>query len=828
MEGKYKNRYDVTILINGLPLVQVELKRRGIEIMEAFNQICRYHKHSYKGLFKYIQIFVVSNGVNTKYFANNRILRKKQTFYWTDTNNKKYSELHQFTDEFLPKCHLAKMIVKYIVLHQSDKALMILRPYQYYAVEKIVKEVKLKTGKNGYVWHTTGSGKTLTSFKASQILITDPDVDKVIFAVDRRDLDYQTTKEYNAFEPNSVDGTENTQSLLKQLKSKKTKLIVTTIQKLNIAVTRKKIQIEGVAEKRVVVIYDECHRNQFGKTHKFIKEFFNNAQFFGFTGTPILAKNSIKNKTTEDIFEQRLHTYTIKDAIDDDNVLGFSVDYYNTIKDKDDDSNYDLDEDQEVTSINTKEAFHDERRLNLVVDYILDNHDKKTYNREFNAIFAVDSIELLLKYYKIFQEKQKGRRRKLKIATIFTYQANQDLTDSKGEVAVEEEQAEYNSKKVNQHHKDALETIVGDYLQLYGTKVDLNKANGFNSYRVDIQKRVISNDIDILLVVSMFLTGFDSKITNTLYVDRNLQYHGLIQAFSRTNRILNDKKRYGNIVCFRPLKKKTDDAITLYSNENSDSKVLMQAYEHYVDNFNHIAQKFLLLVPSPDSVDNLVGEEAKAKFIKLYRDLLREMNLLITFSQFTYSELDIDNQTFEEYKSKYLDLYESEKHKSRNESASILDDIDFELELLRRDNINVDYILELLANLDQTSKTYEQDKEKILKQVENSEQLRSKLDLIQEFISNNKQGLTDIKTIKDKFDDFCYVVKEREISGFVKEHELKRDRLEKALKEFEWSGNIDDNLVKRSLTKRVGIVERTGIINIIKEKIVSLADRFNW
>ena len=584
MKKKYENRYDVTILINGLPLVQIELKKRGVELKVAFNQVNRYRMHSYKGLFNYIQIFVISNGVNTKYYANNKDLSFKYTFFWKDRNNRNISNLNEFAETFLEKCHLSKMIAKYMVLNETNKALMVLRSYQYYAVEAILDKA-LNTKQNGYVWHTTGSGKTLTSFKVSQILAGEESIDKIIFVVDRKDLDYQTTTEFNSFAPDSVDGTINTHVLLEQLLDS-TKMIVTTIQKLTRAVERHKTRLQSVKDQKIILMFDECHRSQFGEMHKKITEYFTNLQYFGFTGTPIFSVNANNNRTTKDIFGEKLHTYVIKDAIKDENVLGFSVEYLGKYRNK---SNLDI----EVEAIDTKEVMESNDRLEKIVDYIIANHDKKTFKREFNGIFAVNSIEVLTKYYEIFKRKDHD----LKIATIFSYNNNEEI-------------------KGAEHSRDKLERYIEDYNEMFGTNFSTDL---FNAYYVDVSKRAKDKQIDILLVVNMFLTGFDNKYLNTLYVDKNLQYHGLVQAYSRTNRVLNEKKKHGNIVCFRNLKKVTDEAIKLYSNENSSETVLMKPYMEYVDDFNKVLEEFRKITTKMEDIDELASEKEEKEFVKIFQ-----------------------------------------------------------------------------------------------------------------------------------------------------------------------------------------------------------------
>ncbi len=602
MEGKYKNRYDVTILINGLPLVQIELKRRGLELKEAFNQTNRYERHSYGagyGLFQFIQIFIISNGVNTKYYANNPVKARsfKQTFYWSDVENKHITQLSSFADIFLEPCHISKMITKYIVIHESDRILMVLRPYQFYAVEAIIERAKTSS-KNGYIWHTTGSGKTLTSFKTAQILTNLPKVDKVVFVVDRRDLDYQTSKEFNAFSKNSIDSTTNTKTLVKQMVANN-KLIVTTIQKLNTAIgkTRYLKQMETQKEKRIVFIFDECHRSQFGKTHEEIKNFFINSQMFGFTGTPIFEQNAGTNeygkRTTSMLFDKILHKYVITDAIRDENVLKFSIEYISTFKKKEHII------DINVEAIDEAEVMNAPERLNNITEYIIANHNRKTHSREFTSIFAVSSVDTLIEYYKLFHAKKEEGEHNLRLATIFSYNANETDKDAMGFTTADfddvdlNEVAEPRGKYESQHTRDQLEEFIGHYNKQFSTNYTTKDSKSFYNYYNDVAKRVKHKQIDVLLVVNMFLTGFDSKTLNTLYVDKNLRYHGLIQAYSRTNRILNELKSQGNIVCFRNLKNATDEAISLFSNINAKEVIIMQPYDEYVAKFN---EAFIVLL----------------------------------------------------------------------------------------------------------------------------------------------------------------------------------------------------------------------------------------
>ena len=820
IEGKYKNRYDVTILINGLPLVQIELKRSGIELKEAFNQINRYQKHSYGKLFNFIQLFVISNGVNTKYYANNKNQSFKQTFYWTDVENNRYSDLHKFTEVFLNKSHILKMIGKYIVLHKSDQILMVLRPYQYYAVESILKRVENLPPKNGYIWHTTGSGKTLTSFKASQLLTQNKNIDKVIFVVDRKDLDYQTIKEFKAFDKDSIDGTDNTTHLVKQITDDKTPLIITTIQKLNNAISKNHLEsrMKNAKDKKIVFIFDECHRSQFGDTHHKIVEFFTNKQMFGFTGTPIFAENAIKTKTTKDLFHECLHKYSIKDAIGDDNVLGFSVEYYNTFKSKDlkDKEGNDLSaDDLNVEGIDTTEVFEAPERLENIVDFILANHKRKTYNKEFTSIFAVSNIPTLIKYYDIF----KSKNHDLNIATIFTYAANEEAKDTEENTGEEVPTI---------HTREKLDEIVKDYNKTFGDNHNLNKDGGFNAYYIDISKKVKERKIDILLVVNMFLTGFDSKTLNTLYVDKNLKYHNLIQAYSRTNRILNEKKSYGNILCFRNLKRRTDEAITLFSNKEAVETVLMKDYAEYVTDFNKYMDKLFKIASCVNDVDKLETEEEKAEFITAYRNLIRVMNRLNTFTEFSFDHIDIEEQEFEDYKSKYLDLYDEVKSKTTKEKVSILDDLDFEVELLKRDDINVTYIMLLLKELDPNSESYAKDKEFILKLLDGSEELRSKRELIEKFLEENLPLIPEEQDVEAEFDFYLMKEKEKAIEKFMVEENLYEDRLKETMYEYDFSKKLDREMVKSTFMEKLGLKERRVKIEIVANTIKDLVDRFTW
>ena len=826
VDGIYQNRYDVTLLINWLPLVQIELKRRGMELKEAFNQTHRYSKHSYGsglGLFQYIQLFVISNGVNTKYYANNRKQSFKQTFFWADEKNDNITKLEDFADQFLEPCHIAKMITRYTVLNETDKNLMILRPYQYYATEAIIKQVK-DTDKNGYIWHTTGSGKTLTSFKTSQILMRMPEVAKVIFVVDRKDLDYQTSKEFNAFSRWSVDGTDNTSALVKQM-IWEPKLIITTIQKLNTAISKEKYlqQIETIRDKKIVFIFDECHRSQFGDTHKRIVKFFTNKQMFGFTGTPILAENSTDGKTTEDLFGEALHKYVITDAIRDENVLRFSVEYVGKYKQKEwANTNLDI----EVEDINTKELLEDKNRLSKITDYIIKQHDIKTHNKSFTGIFCISSVETLIKYYELFRERKNAWAHNLRIATIFSYGANEDDKDANG--IIDDISLDIPADEVNAYSRDKLEEFIGDYNTMYGTAFTTRDTTSFYNYYNDIAKKVKERQIDILLVVNMFLTGFDSKTLNTLYVDKNLRYHGLIQAFSRTNRILDEKKSAGNIVCFRNLKDNTDKAIELFANKNALSKILIEPLESYIKTFNETFEELLGLAPSVESVDSLISEEDQLKFVQLFRELLRIKNILLTFSDFDPTSLDIDDQTFEDYKSKYLDIYDRVRQENSKEKVSILEDVDFELELIRKDEINIDYILILLANLRSATPEWKAKQKKgIMDIIQSDPILRSKKELIEKFIEENLGGVNDADDISSEFEKFMQIQKSEHFIKLCEAEWINQEQFAEILSRYLYTGKnpvIEDIAKTRIIPVR--LAERKPFYENILGKLKEFVDKF--
>jgi type I restriction enzyme R subunit len=830
IDGKRKNRYDVTLLINGLPLVQIELKRRGVELKQAFNQIQRYHHDSYDagyGLFQYVQVFIISNGVNTKYYSNNKVASFKQTFYWTDKENNRYSNLNEFSEEFLKPCHIAKMITQYTVLTE-EQIIKILRPYQFYATEAVIEKVKVSSD-NAYIWHTTGSGKTLTSFKASQVISRMPKVHKVLFVVDRKDLDYQTAKEFNGFAKGSVDATTDTSSLVKQLNDPSTKLILTTIQKLNNAINNQRFlpQIAHLQEQKVVFIFDECHRSQFGDTHKNIKNFFKNCQMFGFTGTPILAENASGSvghqRTTRDLFGECLHKYVIVDAIKDENVLRFAVEYVGKYNRVNSGSELDID----VEAIDVKGLLDSPKRLTKIAEYILANHLNKTKHPDFTAMFCVSSVKTLIAYYEIFKELQAEVKKPLRIATIFSYAANEEDPSANGLGLINEENPMIEGA-VNPYSRDKLDAFIQDYNGMFKTSYSTNDSQSFYNYYQDISKRVKSGEIDILLVVNMFLTGFDSPRLNTLYVDKNLKYHGLVQAFSRTNRILNEKKSQGNIVCFRNLKEATDEAIALFSNKDAKEVVLLEPYEDYVTKFNQVTEELLTLTPTVNSVDDLKDENEELKFVTKFREMLRIKNIITSFSDFKPEDLGITEQSFEDYKSKYLDIYDKVHKRVKPEEASVLEEIDFELTLIHRDEINVAYILNLLVSLNKLKPEEAKKRQKeILDLVAGEVQLRSKRKLIEEFIEKTLPTLQTDDNVISKFESYWGEHKNSAFKQLCAEENIAPDNLEKIIHEYEFANKFPrKNVIKSALTYQPKVIESKTIVERIAIKIRDFLDTY--
>lgn len=797
LSGSYKNRYDVTILINGLPLVQIELKRRGLELKEAFNQINRYQRHSYgagMGLFQFIQLFVISNGVNTKYYVNGRIKDRvfKQTFYWADKSNELITNLPEFADNFLNPCHIAKMITQYIVLNESQKALMVLRPYQYYAVEAIINQVK--TSKDyGYIWHTTGSGKTLTSFKTAQILSAMPEVYKVVFVVDRKDLDYQTAKEFNSFAKGSIDSTNDTATLVKQFNGNH-KLIVTTIQKLNNAITKKGYLrgMDAHRDERIVFIFDECHRSQFGLTHENIKNFFTGCQMFGFTGTPIFEANAGSNewgkRTTKMLFGECLHKYVITDAIRDGNVLRFAIEYIRTFKQRDEIQDIDIE------AIDETEVMNSPIRRRLIAQHILANHSLKTHNKDFTAMFCVSDVNAAIEYYRLFKELLAERESSLNIATIFTYTANEEDKEAEAvrKFGVDEDEfgvaAEGEEKYLTKHSREYLDDIIADYNRTFQTNYSTQDSASFYGYYNDIATRVKMKQIDILIVVNMFLTGFDSKELNTLYVDKNLKYHGLIQAYSRTNRILNEVKSHGNIVCYRNLKEATDKAIELFANKDAIEDIIEPPFEDLAAKLAERYDELISISPTVDAVNKLANEEEQAEFIKTFRDIIRLVNKMKQYADFSFDNLPISEFEFDGYKSKYLDLYEEVKGHSGDGAsgkASILDDLDFELELIHRDEINVTYIMNLLIRLQAAPIDEKAKQEKVIQDLLNSDiELRSKKELIEKFIQKHLPMIHDNDQVMDEFDNFLEQERKEAIRILTNDEQLNQQLLEQVIGEY--------------------------------------------
>ena len=839
LEGSYKNRFDVTLLVNGLPLVQIELKRSGIEIKEAFNQINRYQMHSFwsnHGLFQYVQLFVISNGVNTKYLANNKLQSVKQTFFWADATNKNITELAEFTDAFLNPSHLGKMVSHYIVINETHKVMMILRPYQYFATEAIINQIK-NSNENAYIWHTTGSGKTLTSFKASQIVMELPEVYKVVFVVDRKDLDYQTMNEFNAFKKDSVDVTDNTQSLVRQL-TDNTKLVLTTIQKLNNAVSERfSGKIEALRHKKIVFIFDECHRSQFGETHDRITKFFDKSQLIGFTGTPIFAENASKNdlgkRTTKDLFGNCLHKYVITDAIRDENVLRFGIEYIGKYKNK---SNTFID--IEVEDIDKKEVLDSEKRINKIVDYIIAYHNQKTFSRDYSALLTVSSIDNVIQYYDLFQQKKAAGEHDLRIATIFTYGTNEDSDEAQDYLPEDEDfdwAAEPKASYKSSHSRDKLEGYIGDYNAMYGTSFSTKDSQQFENYFKNISQRLKDREkenfnnekdrLDIVIVVNMMLTGFDAKKVNTLYVDKNLKQHGLIQAYSRTNRILGEQKSQGNILSFRNLKKATDDAITLFSNKEAIEVVTMPDYEKIAEKFDEALKLLREITPTYQSVNDLKSEEDEAQFVQAFRKLMRAMNVLQSYTDFDWEDLTIDEQEFEDYKSKYLDLYEKVKRDTEKQKTSILDDIDFELELIHRDQINVAYILKLLAQLKgtKTQSAAAVQRKAIIDLLGGDIQLRSKRELIQKFIDENMPHIKDGDNIEDEFEKFWQDQKVLALGKLCEDEHLDKAQFKSLIDAYIYSGRepIKDE-VFQCLDNRPSILQA----RVIGDRIIAKMKEF--
>ena len=829
VEGRKKCRYDVTILINGLPLVQIELKRRGVELKQAYNQIQRYHKTSFHGLFDYVQLFVISNGVNTRYFANNPNSGYKFTFNWTDAANVPFNELEKFATSFFDKCTLGKIIGKYIVLHEGDKCLMVLRPYQFYAVEKILDRVK-NSNNNGYIWHTTGAGKTLTSFKAAQLVAELDDVDKVMFVVDRHDLDTQTQSEYEAFEPGAVDSTDNTDELVKRLHGN-SKIIITTIQKLNAAVSKQwySRRIEEIRHARIVMIFDECHRSHFGDCHKNIVRFFDNTQIFGFTGTPIFVENAVDGHTTKEIFGNCLHKYLIKDAIADENVLGFLVEYYH--------GNADVDN-------------ANQNRMTEIAKFILNNFNKSTFDGEFDALFAVQSVPTLIQYYKIF----KSLNPKIRIGAVFTYASNSSQDDALTGMNT----GSYVSESTGE--ADELQAIMDDYNDMFGTSFT---TENFRAYYDDInlrmkKKKTDMKPLDLCLVVGMFLTGFDSKKLNTLYVDKNMDYHGLLQAFSRTNRVLNEKKRFGKIVCFRDLKSNVDASIKLFSNSNNLEDIVRPPFNEVKKNYQELTTNFLEQYPTPSSIDLLQSEKDKKQFILAFRDVIKKHAEIQVYDEFEEdaADLGMTEQQFMDFRSKYLDIYDtfaggckpSEENQTPDEDTestetsteSGIDDIDFCLELLHSDIINVTYILELIADLNPYSADYKEKRTYIIDTMIKDAELRNKAKLIDGFIQQNvdddrdnfmarKQKFDGTSDLEERLNNYITTERNNAVDKLAKEEGLDVSVLNHYLSEYDYLQKEQPEIIQEALKeKHLGLIKKRKTLTRILERLKSIIRTFSW
>lgn len=802
--GKYTNRYDVTLLANGLPIVQVELKRRGMDIKEAFNQIMRYRRHSYDGLYRYIQIFVISNGIDTKYFSNNdkEILYSK-TFFWTDEANNRQTCLQDFSDAFFPKTKVTKTIHRFMILDENGKNLMVMRPYQVYATEAITRQA-LETNLSGFVWHCTGSGKTLTAFKTAQILAEATEIKKIFFLVDRKDLDGQTVDEFNKFEKNAVASTKNTHALIHQIKDEGTKLIVTTIQKMTKAVEKPAYArtMEPYRNEKVIFIIDECHRSQFGDMHHSIQKFFTKAQFFGFTGTPLFKENPGKDgRTTADVFGKCLHTYMIKEALWDNNVLGFNVEYINTMN-----KNYDENDATLVEGIDTRELYDAPERISLIAHHIIEHHNMKTRNRQYSALFATASIPSLLRYYDEFKTIPHG----LKIAATFSIaQTNVELEDK------------------TEHPRESLERIIQDYNDLFGTNFSTDTENNYNK---DISNRMKKGEIDVLIVVNRFLTGWDSPTTSVLYLDKKLQYQDLVQAYSRTNRVEKSTKPFGNIVCYRNLKQNTDMAICLYSRTDNASDVLMKDYAYYQAQFREKVAKLQELVATPDAVNHLYDEEDQKRFVVRFRDLTQQLNILQGFTDFAFTKKDlgISEQMYEDFKSKYLLIYEKAERESKNK-VSVLDDVDFLIELMETDRINVGYILNLLRKIDfSTEETKEKGIRDVEKQLERSDDrtLRKKVGLLQEFLQKVAPALTNEDDVELTYYDFETKKKEEEIASFAKENQLSGEELAFELSNYEFTGRYDSDRMKKVLPPELKFKERRGVLGKIQDFFERTLEKF--
>lgn len=808
--GKYKNRYDVTILCNGLPIVQIELKRAGIDIKEAINQIDRYRIHSYKGLFHFVQIFVVSNAVETRYFANTDSLKilKSLTFYWTNEINERINNLNDFSAVFFNQSRLSRMLNKYMVISDTEQILMVMRPYQIYATEALVRKA-LDTNSGGFIFHTTGSGKTLTSWKCAQLLSQEDRIKKIFFLVDRNDLDTKTIDDFNSYEADCVDMTERTDKLVEQVQDRNKKLIITTIQKMTNAIKKPKYQkiMEQYSDEKVIFIFDECHRSQFGKMHGKIKKFFSRGQYFGFTGTPRFKENkSQDSRTTADVFGDCLHQYLIKEAIFDKNVLGFNVEYISTYK-----GQYDETDETMVEDIDRKEVLESDDRVALVANHIISHHTGKTRikGNKYTAIFATSGIPMLIKYYNEF----KKIKHNFKIAAVFSYGANDELDGA------------------DKHSKDYLDSIMDDYNKMFDTNYSTDT---YDAYNRDISKRLQIKkipEIDILIVVNMYLTGFDSRPLNTLYVDKNLEWHTLLQAFSRTNRVEKETKQFGNIVCYRNLKRKTDDALRLFSGGGDISEILLKDYDYYLDKSKQLISELYKVVSCPEDIDNIQSEEEQAKFVIAFRELSKMLLVLETFVDFTWDDLDqvMTQQEYENFKSRYFTIHDNLKNNRDAEKVSILDDIDFSIEIIQTDKINVTYIMNLLKNMERKDKKQrEKDIQHIYDELDRTDnpELKKKVELIKRFIGDVLVGLPEDASVEEAYVDFEDKERNEEIEAFAKEKDIDADEIKQIISEYEFSHTLTKDMIKEQIPMALPFRERRALVQAIIDFITQNCDKY--
>lgn len=835
---EYKNRYDVTVLINGLPLVQIELKRSGVELNEAINQINRYRAYSFKGLFRYIQVFVVSNSVQTKYFANanerradgsEQLILKSLAFYWTDRNNVRINRLGEFTNDFFDKYSLTEMLTKFMVIKETEPIIMVMRPYQIYAVKESMERV-LGSNLNGFVFHTTGSGKTLTSYKLASLLRDNPNVDKVFFLIDRKDLDDQTVDEYNSFEQGCVDNTDSTKQLVEDLQDTNKTLVITTIQKMANAIKSERYAkvMDALSDSKCVFIIDECHRSQFGKMHGDIKRHFKRANYVGFTGTPIFKENKGANgRTTADMFfsgtlDACIHKYMIKEAIADGNVLRFSVEYMRSINaNKVDIKDFDLKKIDDPDyckrmNVDIDALYHDEERISMIADHILstlDAHIKPTGKDVYTALFAVDKIQTLMDYYHAFKVKNdKG----YKICAIFTFQPNEDLSEGQDE-----------------HSARYLQECMDDYNALFGTSYDLTT---FDAYRKDIAKRLKQKDIpqvDLLIVVDMFLTGFDSKPTNTLFLDKNLIYHSLVQAYSRTNRIDKPTKQFGQIITYRNIKKAQDAALRLFSGSGDPNDYLLESYEYYVTEYRKQAEAIRKICPTAADCGNLIEEDKQKEFIIIFRVLAKALATMKTFSKFDWADLDLfmDEEEYTEYKSWYMTFYDEQKEKRRNGTKSVLADIDFNIELVRTDKINVVYVLNLLKEINRKDKNEMQKSiDLILREIDRSdnEKMRYKSEIMKAFITSRFFDLDPEEDIIKEYEEYEREVMEDSVRKFSKETNIDYDIVINVLNEYFISEvNVTKERVRQKLAPmNLPLLEQTRLVNRLLAYVKEMYDIF--